>query len=75
MSTIKERWDETAEKYKSKTDLKELVKDFFEILDKIETSEFGRDFRPNTISSCRVFDTHKLNAIIPRMRELSNENT
>lgn len=74
MMTQAERWDQIAEEYKSKTDLKELVRDFFAILDIREDSEStGKMFAPNYISSCRVFDSHKLNAIIPRMKELARE--
>lgn len=69
---MKEQWDAIAEEYKNKTDLKELVRDFFAILDIREDSEMsGKTFAPNYISSCRVFDSHKLNAIIPRMKELA----
>lgn len=74
MMTQAERWDQIAKEIKEKTDLKELVRDFFAILDIVESNDEGsRDFHPNCISSCRVFDSHKLNAIIPRMKELSRE--
>lgn len=71
MSTMAERWEEVKKEYLDKTDLRELVRDFFEILDKKEISDSDVEFSPNYISSCRVFDTHKLKAIITRMKELS----
>lgn len=72
--TQAERWDQIAKEIKEKTDLKELVRDFFAILDIVESNDSGtRDFHPNYISSCRIFDSHKLNAIIPRMKELARE--
>lgn len=73
-SDIQKHWDQTASEFENKTDLKELVRDFFAILDIVESNDAGsRDFHPNYISSCRVFDSHKLNAIIPRMKELARE--
>lgn len=53
--------------------LEECVKMFFELIDKVETSDSGVDFKPNRmhIDSCRVWDTHRLNRILPRMKELA----
>jgi len=61
--------------WKAPDDLKECVCLFWEIVDTVETSDSGRDFKPNKleITSCRVWDTHRLKKIIPRMKELCNE--
>lgn len=69
MPTQKEVW----EQWKAPETLEDCVRLFFELIDKVETSDAGRDFKPNrlTIDSCRVWDTHQLNRIIPRMKELS----
>jgi hypothetical protein len=66
--TQKERW----EAWKAPDELKDCVKLFFEILDIKETSDEGRVFKPNYISSCRVWDTHRMNRLILKMKELSN---
>ncbi len=68
MTTQAEYW----ENWKAPDDLKECVKLFWEICDTVETSDSGRDFKPNRleIHSCRVWDTHRLGKIIPKMKEL-----
>ena len=54
-------------------ELKQLVRDFFSILDIKEESDEGRLFRPNYISSCRAMDGAKLDTILTRMKELVKE--
>lgn len=54
-------------------ELKQLVREFFRILDIVEESDEGRVFRPTTITSCRAVDGPKLDAILKRMKELSGE--
>jgi hypothetical protein len=66
--TQKERW----EKWQPPELLPDCVKLLFEILDAVETSDEGRDFRPTHITSCRVWDTHRLNKLLPKMKELAN---
>lgn len=70
MTTQKERWDA----WTAPDDLKECVRLFWELVDKVETSDSGNEFKPNrlTIASCRVWDTHRLEKIIPKMKELSD---
>lgn len=53
--------------------LEECVKLFFQLVDKVEVSDNDVEFKPNRmeIHSCRVWDTHQLNRIIPKMKELS----
>lgn len=41
-----------------------LVKELFELLEKTEETDDGRVFHPNTIRSCRVSDTEKLNKVL-----------
>lgn len=67
--TQREVW----EAWKAPDSLEDCVKMFFELVDKVETSSNGVEFKPNrmVINSCRVWDTHKLGKIIPRMKELS----
>ena len=50
--------------------LEVCVKEFLKILDTSETSDSGNDFRPTYISSCRVYDTFRLEKLIHRMKEL-----
>ena len=53
--------------------LKDLVKEFFAILDVVEESDSGKEFHPVVIHSCRVLLTKKLNEIIPKIKELIEE--
>jgi hypothetical protein len=55
------------------TELKQLVRDFFRILDIKEESEEGRIFSPTYISSCRVLDGARLSEILARMKEIVKE--
>lgn len=68
MTTQKERWEQWA----PPETLEDCVKVLFSILDVEETSDAGRDFHPTHISSCRVWDTHRLNKLLPKMKELAN---
>lgn len=60
-------------KFPEYDNLEEAVKRFFEIMDKKEESDSGREFRPNVISSCRVYDTAELESLLPQMKELANK--
>lgn len=64
MATMKERWDA----WKAPESLEDNVKLFFEILDHKEESDSGREFYPNGISSCRVWDTHRMGKLIAKMK-------
>lgn len=74
--TQKEIWDA----WKAPDTLEECVKLFFEILDTRESNERGdHEFNPTrfnfeekVIDSCRVWDTHRLAKLLPKMKELSN---
>lgn len=67
--TQKEIWEE----WTPPSDLVEGVKLLFEILDSRESSDSNpdRDFHPTYITSCRVWDTHRLHKLLPKLRELS----
>lgn len=55
------------------TELKPLVKRFFEILDMREENDDGKEFSPVSISCCRVRFYEELNKLLERMKELSND--
>lgn len=55
---------------KTISELKELVKELFDMLDTEEESDSGRKYRPTTISTCRVMHSIKLKEILPKIREL-----
>ena len=46
----------------------EGIREFFALLDVVEESDSGREFHPNTISSCRVHDHPKICAALEKMR-------
>lgn len=46
----------------------EGIREFFALLDKVEQSDSGREFHPNTVSSCRVNDMPKIEAALEKMR-------
>ncbi len=48
---------------------KEDLKQFFYLLNIVEESDNGREFRPNYISSCRVMDSARLGEILQRLEE------
>lgn len=60
------------ERWAPPDDIKECIKLLFEILEAMETSDGGRDFHPTHISSCRVWDTHRLNKLLPKLKEWAN---
>lgn len=68
MNSQQERWDQMVKDAPADT-LEENVRRFFDILDTVECSDSGRDFKPIQISSCRVMLTAKLSAILEKMRE------
>jgi hypothetical protein len=54
-------------------DAKQDLKEFFKILDIQEESEEGRMFHPTFISCCRSFTLVKLNGILSRLKQYSEE--
>lgn len=69
MSNQAERFLKAVEP-KSKS-LAGLVRELFEILDCVETTDSGREFKPTTINSCRILHTEKLRKLLPKMKELA----
>lgn len=67
MPTQKEIW----ERWTPPDTLEECVQLMFQIFETVETSDAGREFNPTHISSCRVWDTHRLGKLLPKMKELS----
>lgn len=71
--TLKDRWDA----WKAPDSLDECVLLFMEILETEEIKDSGNRFRPNKItddakiSSCRVWDTHRMGKILERMKTLA----
>jgi hypothetical protein len=74
VKTQRELWDA----WQAPETLEENVRLFFEIMDTKEYSDMSdREFHPTRfnaedrcIDSCRVWDTHRLNKIMKRMKEL-----
>lgn len=50
-----------------------LVKQLFDILDTVEVSSEGREFRPTVIRSCRTQHTMRLESILAGLKELCND--
>jgi hypothetical protein len=45
------------------------LKEFFEILDRVETSDNGVDFHPTNITSCRCLDLERIRVILDELRK------
>ena len=54
-------------------DIKKLVKEFISILDTTEVSDNGHRWHPNQLSSCRVVEGVRMNAILLKLKELIYE--
>lgn len=63
--TQKEIWDS----WKPPTYLEDCVRLFISILEIEEESDRGTVFHPNQISSCRVWDTHRIRLLLAAMKE------
>lgn len=66
MPTQKEIW----ESWTPPDNVLDAVRLLFEILDGFEVSDNDVAFRPTVIHSCRVWDTHRLNKLLPKIREM-----
>ena len=51
-------------------DLKTLVLRMFAILDIVEESDSGREFKPTYVASCRAGDAAQLEVIFERMKAI-----
>jgi len=49
------------------------VREFFDLLEKMEESDSGRKFQPNYISSCRVLDSQRFKVLITSLKEWAEE--
>lgn len=54
-------------------ELRELLKEMFEILDVVEVSADGREFRPNKFVSCRAMDGERLGQILDELKKEIDE--
>lgn len=50
--------------------LKDLIKQFFDLLDATETTDDGREFHPVTINCCRALTIPKLDKVLLEMKKL-----
>lgn len=69
MATQKEIW----EAWTPPETLEGNVKLLLEILQSKEVSDNDREFHPTTITSVRIWDTHRLNKMFKKMKELVHE--
>ena len=49
--------------------MRELLKEMFEILDVVETTDEGNEFRPNKFVSCRAMDGERLGQILNELKK------
>ena len=54
--------------------LSSLWNQFFFLLDILEESDSGVEFRPNTITSCRALDSERMEKILAEAKQLINGN-
>ena len=54
--------------------MKELLKEFFAILDTVEESDNGTEFHPVYISSCRVMKTKRIQEIFTELKQIIGED-
>jgi hypothetical protein len=55
-----------------------LVGEYLSLLEIVETTDDGREFRPNQLGSCRVMDGYRMNEILNELRQIvdqSNDRT
>ena len=55
------------------SELKDLDKEFLDILDEVEESAYGRKFNPVYVSSCRVLKTKRVGELLTDMKKLTEE--
>lgn len=54
-------------------ELLQLVKEYLRLLNVVETTDSGREFRPNQLGSCRAIDGARMNAILARLQDMVND--
>lgn len=47
-----------------------LVRELLSLLEIVETTDDGREFRPNQLGSCRVIDGFRINEILTQLRQI-----
>lgn len=57
-----------------KSDIKDLVKEMLDILERREVSDSGREFSPTTISSCRCMDLERMGEILFELKVMVKED-
>lgn len=70
MSYHQEQWNKMVAEAAA-DNLEDNVRRFFAILDTVESTDEGRDFKPVFISSCRVQESAKLKEILNAMKQQS----
>lgn len=63
----------TWSKWNPPDDIKEGILLLFSILDAKEWSANDVEFHPTEIRSCRVWDSHRLNKLLPKLKELASK--
>lgn len=58
---------------KENAHLKSLIKEFFEFLDRVETTEDGRDFHPITICCSRAMLQFPLEKVLFEMKKVTQD--
>jgi len=65
---------ELAEAHERLTELAKHAATFIRLLEVVETNDDGtREFRPNTIASCRALDARDMNEVLTEMRRIARE--
>ena len=57
------------EKMLTEQEAKDILREFFTILETVEESDSGHAFHPVYISSCRVMTTEKLQILLTKLKE------
>ncbi len=55
------------------TELLQLVREYLKLLNVVEVSDEGREFRPNQLGSCRAIDGARMNAILHRLEDMVHD--
>jgi hypothetical protein len=54
--------------------LVKLVGEYLSLLEIVETTDDGREFRPNQLGSCRVMDGSRMNEILNELRQIVDQS-
>ncbi len=53
----------------SDTKLKQLCREFIQLLETVEETDSGREYHPTKIESCRSMDLHRIGEILKEMKK------